>query len=70
VGPRAVLDAVVKKKIPSPRRESNPYWGLNVQVLNMNSVYALRNPEDGLSYTTQFNTELRARTVTSEIPPH
>jgi hypothetical protein len=23
VGPRAVLDAVVKKKIPSPRRESN-----------------------------------------------
>jgi hypothetical protein len=24
VGPRAVLDAVVKGKIPSPRRESNP----------------------------------------------
>jgi hypothetical protein len=24
VGPRAVLDAVVKEKIPSPRRESNP----------------------------------------------
>jgi hypothetical protein len=24
VGPRAVLDTVVKKKIPSPRRESNP----------------------------------------------
>jgi hypothetical protein len=24
MGPRAVLDAVVKKKIPSPRRESNP----------------------------------------------
>jgi hypothetical protein len=24
VGPRVVLDAVVKKKIPSPRRESNP----------------------------------------------
>jgi hypothetical protein len=23
-GPRAVLDAVVKKKIPSPGRESNP----------------------------------------------
>jgi hypothetical protein len=22
--PRAVLDAVVKRKIPSPRRESNP----------------------------------------------
>jgi hypothetical protein len=24
VGPRAVLDAVVKRKIPSPRREWNP----------------------------------------------
>jgi hypothetical protein len=24
VGPRAVLDGVVKRKIPSPRRESNP----------------------------------------------
>jgi hypothetical protein len=24
VGPRAVLDAAVKRKIPSPRRESNP----------------------------------------------
>jgi hypothetical protein len=24
VGPRAVLDAVVKRKIPSPNRESNP----------------------------------------------
>jgi hypothetical protein len=23
-GPRAVLDAVVKRKIPSPQRESNP----------------------------------------------
>jgi len=24
MGPRAVLDAAVKRKIPSPRRESNP----------------------------------------------
>jgi hypothetical protein len=24
VGPRAILDAVVKRKIPSPRRVSNP----------------------------------------------
>jgi hypothetical protein len=24
VGPRAILDAVVKRNIPSPRRESNP----------------------------------------------
>jgi hypothetical protein len=26
VGTRAVLDTVVKRKIPSPRRESNPYY--------------------------------------------
>jgi len=26
VGPRAFLDAVVKRKIPSPRRESNMYY--------------------------------------------
>jgi len=24
MGPKAVLDAVMKRKIPSPRRESNP----------------------------------------------
>jgi hypothetical protein len=24
MGPRAFLDAVVKRRIPSPRRESNP----------------------------------------------
>jgi hypothetical protein len=24
MGPRAVLDTVVKRKIPSPRQESNP----------------------------------------------
>jgi hypothetical protein len=28
VGPRAVLDTVVKRKIPSPRRESNPRTSL------------------------------------------
>jgi hypothetical protein len=34
VGPTAVLDAVVKRKIPSPRRESNPG-----RVLIMNVLY-------------------------------
>jgi hypothetical protein len=46
VGPRAILDAVVKRKIPSPRRESNPrtpivqpvaqrytYWSIRALVL-------------------------------------
>jgi hypothetical protein len=35
MGPRAILDAVVKRKIPSPRRESNPspsIGNINVDV--------------------------------------
>jgi hypothetical protein len=35
VGPRAVLDAVVKREIPSPRLESNPRTpmdGINVRI--------------------------------------
>jgi hypothetical protein len=32
VGPRAVLDAVVKRKIPSLHQESNPRT-LNVQLI-------------------------------------
>jgi hypothetical protein len=35
--PRVVLDAVVKRKIPSPRRESNP--GTSLKYLNNNSVF-------------------------------
>jgi len=31
VGPRAVLDAVEKRKIPSPRRESNPTKDSTIQ---------------------------------------
>jgi hypothetical protein len=36
VGPRAVLDAVVKRKIPSPRRESNPRTPI-VQTVTVSS---------------------------------
>jgi hypothetical protein len=32
VGSRAVLDTVVKGKIPSPRRESNPRTPINQPV--------------------------------------
>jgi hypothetical protein len=32
VGPRAVLDAVVKRKIPSPRRESNPIMHYYIKI--------------------------------------
>jgi hypothetical protein len=34
MGPRAVLDAVVKRKIPSPRRESNPRTLMEVLTLS------------------------------------
>jgi hypothetical protein len=36
VSPRAVLDAVVKRKIPSPRRESNPRTPIVQKVSNKN----------------------------------
>jgi hypothetical protein len=48
VGPRAVLDAVVKRKIPNPRRKSNPRtpivqlvaqrytdWAISAKTFNM-----------------------------------
>jgi hypothetical protein len=34
VGPRAVLDTVVKRKIPSPRRESNPFHQTVQPIVN------------------------------------
>jgi hypothetical protein len=40
VGPRAILEAVVKRKIPSPRRESNPRT-LIIQPVAQ-SLYRLR----------------------------
>jgi hypothetical protein len=51
VGPRAVLDAVVKRKIPSPRRESNPrtpivqsVTGLILRELYSKDVEITNNP--------------------------
>jgi hypothetical protein len=38
VGPRAVLDAAVKKKIPSPRRKSNPRTPLHTITQEVNGV--------------------------------
>jgi hypothetical protein len=39
VGPRAVLDAVVKRKIPNPRRESNPEPQLSSQSTKIHSYF-------------------------------
>jgi hypothetical protein len=46
VGPRAVLDAVAKRKIPSPRRESNPRTPIVLPVAQPYTYWAtmaLRN---------------------------
>jgi hypothetical protein len=40
VGPTAVLDAVAKGKIPSPRRESNPRTSI-VQPVHNSSLFPL-----------------------------
>jgi hypothetical protein len=41
VGPKAVLDAVVKRKIPSPRRESNPRTPIDQPVAQRYTDWAI-----------------------------
>jgi hypothetical protein len=52
VGPRAVLDAVVKRKILSPSRESNPRTpvinGMNTKILERLSRWWGYNSKTGL----------------------
>jgi hypothetical protein len=43
VGPRAVLDAVAKRKIPSPRRESNPRTPIGQPVATFVILYFHKN---------------------------
>jgi hypothetical protein len=45
VGPRAVLDAVVKRKIPSPRRDSNPTTPIFQPVAQRYTDWAITAPE-------------------------
>jgi hypothetical protein len=55
VGPRAVLDAVVKRKIPSLRRESNPRTPIAMKV--------------GFKKSTKFKQrKLYFYEVSSEVP--
>jgi hypothetical protein len=49
VGPRAVLDAVVKRKFPIPRRESKPDRPARIQ-----SVYRLSYPGSRLNVLVQI----------------
>jgi hypothetical protein len=41
VGPKAVLEAVVKRKIPSPRRESNPRTPIVQPVAQLYTDWAI-----------------------------
>jgi hypothetical protein len=45
VGPRAILDAVVKRKIPSPRRESNPRNPIFQPVAQRYTDWAIAAPK-------------------------
>jgi hypothetical protein len=56
VGPRAVLDAVVKRKIPSPSRELNPRNPIGIPVLT-NSQFRVTPPfEVNIAYSTEIRT--------------
>jgi hypothetical protein len=50
VGPRAVLDAMVKRKIPSPHRESNPRTPI-VQPIEMSQLHGVQSFLDKLTVT-------------------
>jgi hypothetical protein len=57
VGPRAVLDAVVKRKIPSPRRESNPRTPIVQPVTQRYTDWAINllKTNDKLTSTSQIH---------------
>jgi hypothetical protein len=49
VGPRIVLDTVVKRKIPSPHRESNPRTPIVQQFHYFKNVYFKKNKSEELT---------------------
>jgi hypothetical protein len=53
VGPRAVLDAVVKRKIPSPRRESNPRTPIVQPVAQRYTDWVTTAPSNEVKYIFQ-----------------
>jgi hypothetical protein len=52
VGPRAVLDAVVKRKIPNPRRESNPRTAARIPALYRLSYHGYKYWSHGVRNKT------------------
>jgi hypothetical protein len=78
VSPRAVLDAVVKRKIPSPRRKSNPrtscphkqflhYSRKRLQVVNPETpetrIYTMNRPNE---YNKQILLNYKQQNISSE----
>jgi hypothetical protein len=66
VGPRAVLDAVVKRKIPSPRRESNPRTPIVRSPALYRLNYAFQNYHAGIGQWDSGG--LRAGRLVVRIP--
>jgi hypothetical protein len=64
VGPRAILDAVVKRKIPSSSRESNPRTPIIQPVaqrwalLYINKIYVKLKPQASLDFIDIFLVDL------------
>jgi hypothetical protein len=69
VGPRAVLDAVVKRKIPSPRRESNPRITIVQPVVLPEAISPeVKWPERGAKHSPSSSVEVNAWSCTSTLP--
>jgi hypothetical protein len=64
VGPRAVLDVVVKRKIPSPRRESKPRTPIVQSVAGKTKSYRWANPFD----KTSLYSKVVAYSARLEVP--
>jgi len=58
-GPRAVLDATVKRKTPSPRRESNPGGGWSAPKLNSPNIFNVDHPIQKLAEIRQVISEMK-----------
>jgi hypothetical protein len=65
VGPRAVLDAVVKRKIPSPRRESKPRTPIVQPVAQRYTDWETSISEDLASFTLKMEVAWSSQTFSS-----
>jgi hypothetical protein len=69
VDPRAVLDAVMKRKIPSPRRESNPRTPIAQPVVQRNTDWAITALEQVSWEVQKCSKELSNGLITSTFHP-